>query len=131
MIEGNGHQIRDFIHIDDVVDGLVLAGENSKLSNEIINLGTGKGKAIKELATSLTANLKMEKGRPFEIKALVANTCRMKAKLGLKIKRSIDELPKMIESEMTANDSRADFTKWLRKYDLRQAPWLFKIRYDI
>jgi UDP-glucose 4-epimerase len=41
VINGNGEQTRDFIHVKDTVRGLLLAYENEASRGEIINLGTG------------------------------------------------------------------------------------------
>ena len=47
-ITGDGTQKRDFTHVDDIVDGLVLAGEN--ICNTEFQLGTGVEYSILELA---------------------------------------------------------------------------------
>lgn len=44
---GDGSQIRDFIHADDVAKGMIYAVENE--INTPINLGSGKGVSIKEV----------------------------------------------------------------------------------
>ena len=44
---GDGSAIRDFIHADDVADGMLFAVENK--ITEPINLGSGKGYSIKEV----------------------------------------------------------------------------------
>jgi nucleoside-diphosphate-sugar epimerase len=46
---GSGEQQRDFIHIDDVVEG-VLATYQQLVPGEVLNLGTGRGVSFKELA---------------------------------------------------------------------------------
>ena len=48
---GDGSPIRDFIHADDVADGILLCYE--KKITEPINLGSGKGVSIKELVDTL------------------------------------------------------------------------------
>jgi GDP-L-fucose synthase len=53
-IQGNGLAIRDFIFADDVVDGMILAIE--KNFSEPLNLGSGIGYSIKELAKYITNN---------------------------------------------------------------------------
>ena len=44
---GDGSQIRDFIHAEDVADGMIFAVENK--ITEPVNLGSGEGNSIKEL----------------------------------------------------------------------------------
>ena len=48
-IWGSGNQQRDFIHIDDIVDG-VLATYNALKPGEVLNLGTGVGVSFRELS---------------------------------------------------------------------------------
>ena len=52
---GDGSPIRDFIHSKDVALGMLLAVE--KNINEPINLGSGKGVSIKEIATTIAQNI--------------------------------------------------------------------------
>jgi len=50
-ITGDGEQTRDFIHTDDIVSALIAAGESSRVGKgEIINIGTGHGTSVNELA---------------------------------------------------------------------------------
>ena len=48
-ITGDGEQRRDFTHIDDIVDGLILTSENETCWDEI-ELGRGNNHSINELA---------------------------------------------------------------------------------
>jgi GDP-L-fucose synthase len=52
---GDGSPIRDFIHSTDVARGMMLAVE--KGINEPINLGSGAGVSIKEIAEAVAANI--------------------------------------------------------------------------
>ena len=52
---GNGSPIRDFIHAKDVARGMMLAVE--KGINEPINLGSGSGITIKQLAETVAENV--------------------------------------------------------------------------
>ena len=52
---GDGSPIRDFIHAQDVARGMLLAVENG--INEPINLGSGTGVTIKEIAEIVVANI--------------------------------------------------------------------------
>lgn len=45
---GNGSQIRDFIYVDDMVDGLLLTIEKHSYA-DAINIASGKGTSIREL----------------------------------------------------------------------------------
>src|SRR3990167_1293565 len=59
---GDGSPIRDFIHARDVARGMMLAVENG--INEPINLGSGTGVTIKEIAEIVVANIP---GGPVEL----------------------------------------------------------------
>lgn len=55
---GSGEQQRDFIHIDDVVEG-VLATKDLMAPGSVLNLGTGRATSFKELANMACDILKM------------------------------------------------------------------------
>ena len=48
-IFGNGKQERDFIHVDDVVKGIILSMESKKAVGKILNIGTGKTISINKV----------------------------------------------------------------------------------
>ena len=61
IIFGDGSQIRDFIHVNDVAKANLMA-MNSKSSNLIVNIGTGNAISILELANMIinTSGLKID-----------------------------------------------------------------------
>ncbi|RUA18069.1 MAG: NAD-dependent epimerase, partial [Alphaproteobacteria bacterium] len=61
IIFGNGLQIRDFIHVEDVAKANLLAMESNS-SNLIVNIGTGNAISILELANMMinASGLKIE-----------------------------------------------------------------------
>ena len=68
IIFGNGSQIRDFVHVNDVARSNLMA-MNSKSSNLIVNIGTGNAISILELANMIInkSGLKIE---PIFVEAL-------------------------------------------------------------
>jgi len=50
VVFGNGEQIRDFVYVDDVVDALVAAATAKNVDRAIINVGSGQGTSINQLA---------------------------------------------------------------------------------
>jgi len=50
VIFGDGSQVRDFIHVDDIADATILAAEKQSTIGKAINIGTGKPTTIKQLA---------------------------------------------------------------------------------
>ena len=55
-IEGDGHQKRDFIYIDDVVDSLYLLSNIKNTKYKIFNIGTGKSMSIIEFVKIFRKN---------------------------------------------------------------------------
>lgn len=49
-IFGDGQQVRDFVYIDDVVDALVTAATAQGVDQHIVNIGSGMGTSIEQLA---------------------------------------------------------------------------------
>jgi UDP-glucose 4-epimerase len=52
-IIGTGKQCRDFVHVSDVVEALVLLGKKDDANGEVYNLGLGKTVSILELANMI------------------------------------------------------------------------------
>lgn len=53
-IWGSGEQLRDFIHIDDIVEAVLATKDKLKLG-EVLNLGSGEGTTFREIATEAQA----------------------------------------------------------------------------
>ncbi|MCG3220184.1 MAG: GDP-mannose 4,6-dehydratase [Candidatus Heimdallarchaeota archaeon] len=53
IIEGDGNQTRDFVHIKDITAAIELALENKHITNKTINIGSGEPTTILELANLL------------------------------------------------------------------------------
>lgn len=52
-IYGNGKQLRDYLHIDDLVEALVLAATREEARNQTFNIGYGAGVSILDAAMSI------------------------------------------------------------------------------
>lgn len=50
IVHGNGMQLRDYIHIDDLCEALLLVGQSEKANGEVYNCGSGKAVVFKEMA---------------------------------------------------------------------------------
>ncbi len=59
-ILGTGKQCRDFVHVSDVVEALVLLGEKKGINGEVYNLGLGKTVSIIELAKMILTILNLQ-----------------------------------------------------------------------
>jgi UDP-glucose 4-epimerase len=60
IINGDGSQTRDFIHVDDVCKCIVNAIKNP--CNRVIDIGSGIGTSIKDLAMSISDNIQYKEG---------------------------------------------------------------------
>jgi len=88
QIYGDGKQTRDFIYIDDVVEGLILAATKSEGNGEVYNIASGKETSINELVDLLNnvlgKNIKPEHVDPVpgDIRFSVADVSKAKQELG-------------------------------------------------
>lgn len=57
VIYEDGLQTRDFIHIDDIVQGMLLALEKPEADYQVLNLGTGNPTSIIQVAEMLSQHL--------------------------------------------------------------------------
>jgi len=57
IITGTGNETRDFTYIDDVVNGIILAGTKPGGRNELFNLGTGKETKISVIAKQIIKHI--------------------------------------------------------------------------
>jgi nucleoside-diphosphate-sugar epimerase len=93
-----GDQIRDFVHVDEVTDGILRAAATDRSRGQVIDLGTGRGISVREaiaLACRITGGTVIP--RPGALPAnghepprLVANTERTRAILGWAPSRSLE-----------------------------------------
>ena len=64
QVYGDGKQIRDFIHVSDVVRATLLALEENSVRGKTLNVGTGKPTTINKLATTVAALAGKRNTRP-------------------------------------------------------------------
>jgi UDP-glucose 4-epimerase len=85
-IFGDGHAVRDYLYVEDVVDANVLALE--KGSGEMVNLGTGVGTSVNDIVRELQAITGFAEGaihdpaRPGEVQRIYLDASRAKQMLG-------------------------------------------------
>jgi UDP-glucose 4-epimerase len=102
VIFGDGEQTRDFIHVSDVVEAIMLSFRNEE-ARGVFNIGSGKGITINHLANLILKlmgreNLKpiYAQSRPGDIRNSVADITKAKRKLGfnpkVELKLGIKEL---------------------------------------
>lgn len=94
-IFGDGHAVRDYLYVDDVVDANVIALE--KGSGEMLNIGTGVGTSVNDIVRELKTILSFaedalhEAPRPGEIQRIYLDASRAKQVLGWAPKVSFAE----------------------------------------
>lgn len=94
-IWGDGSVIRDFIFVDDVVEGMLLALEKAPPCVPI-NLGTGRGVTIKKIAQTITniiptkPKLEWDIGKPTGDPVRILSMKRAENLLGFKAKTSLE-----------------------------------------
>jgi len=84
----DGSQSRDFLHIDDAVEAIIMCLENKKSRGQILNIGTGKPKIIKRVIEMVKKFSKggqpqygMFKLRKFDIPKIYPNINKAKNKI--------------------------------------------------
>ena len=53
VIYGSGEQTRDYVYIDDVVDALIVAGEQDDVDRQVINIGAGVETSVAGLVAAI------------------------------------------------------------------------------
>lgn len=93
IVFGNGEQKRDFVHVDDIVEGTMksLSGPPGTY-----NLGTGQATSIKDLAELLIDKIRpgvrprFVRGQPGELRFSIADISAASSRLGFRPGRSLN-----------------------------------------
>jgi dTDP-L-rhamnose 4-epimerase len=108
LIFEDGRQSRDFIHVSDIVDGIVRALESDDAVGHAINLGTGRPTTIDEVAEALSRGLgvdiepeRVSQYRAGDIRHCYADSARAERLLGFR-------------AAVTLEEGMADLVTWLR-----------------
>lgn len=92
-IEGDGSQFRDFVHVSDVARAFVLAAQTDAARGAAINVGTGEGVSVAEVAeiASPGGARAFAPARANDLRGTLADTCAAKRVLGFEAKRDFRE----------------------------------------
>jgi dTDP-L-rhamnose 4-epimerase len=103
----DGRQARDFIHVSDIVNGILLALESDAAVGQAINLGTGVPTTVREVAEVISEGMGLEiepelnsQYRAGDIRHCYADTTRARELLGF-------------EAKTRFADGMADLMGWL------------------
>ena len=94
-IVGDGNQTRDFIHVYDLVDAIILAAQKTK-NCEIYNLAGGKEVSVNYIADIISDKKVYIPKRPGEPDRSLADISKIKSELNWEPKISIDAGIKML-----------------------------------
>jgi dTDP-L-rhamnose 4-epimerase len=82
----DGEQTRDFSFVEDIARSNLLAAETDKLDGSPVNVGSGVGVSIREIAETISNSLKIDiapevngEFRPGEMRHLTSDTTRIRA----------------------------------------------------
>ena len=82
----DGEQTRDFSFVEDIARSNLLAAETDKLDGFPVNVGSGRGVTIREIARQISGTLKIDippetngEFRPGEMRNLASDTTRIRA----------------------------------------------------
>jgi UDP-glucose 4-epimerase len=97
IIYGDGAQTRDFVFVEDVARAFEIAAEKKKSNGQVINIASGKGTTVKQLAQGVAKAIKKKlepvykDPRPGDIRHSVAFVLKAKKILGWETKISLTE----------------------------------------
>ena len=116
-IFGDGEQTRDFVYIDDVIEGWISALNNPAAAGRVFNLGSGRSLSINRLADSVAAafghapgsyRIDRAPGRPGEQRKVQADIREAKSVLGWEPRTSFEEgLAKTVQWARDDADAQA------------------------
>ena len=105
IIFGDGSQVRDFVHVEDVARANLMAMQ-SDVSNGFFNIGTGESISIKEIAqkmidiSKLKLNLRFEAPLKGDIEMSEADISLVRESLGWEPKTTLDDWLRKIVPEL-------------------------------
>ena len=135
MVFEDGGQLRDFVSIHDVVDGLVLMLETPGADFLPVNLGSGTRISILEVARTLSGlvgksiePLVLNTGRTFDVRHIFADITRARATLGFAPTITFEQgMAELIEWTRSNPEGSADFfdkaLRELRERGLLAGDW--------
>ena len=128
LIFEDGEQMRDFVHVDDIVSANMLAMERAESNGHVINVGCGKPITIRKVAEILAQSLKKDvlpvitnKYRAGDIRHCYADLTKAQALLGyvpqVSHEEGFRELAEWLKGQ-NAEDKAETMLKELSSYGL-------------
>ncbi|HUA75979.1 MAG TPA: NAD-dependent epimerase/dehydratase family protein [Solirubrobacteraceae bacterium] len=98
IIFEDGEQSRDFIHVSDIVRGILLALESDAAAGHAVNLGTGRPSTVAQIAHALSAGMdadiepiRREQYRAGDIRHCFADPTRARELLGFEALTTLED----------------------------------------
>ena len=95
-ITGDGTQRRDFTHVDDIVEGLILTSESEDFELDYVELGRGHNHSINELAEMFGCGYTYIPKRPGEAEVTLCDTSLAKKDIGYEPKINLEDYIKSV-----------------------------------
>jgi dTDP-L-rhamnose 4-epimerase len=112
LVFEDGNQMRDFVHVSDICQGLTLAMKSERANDEIFNVGTGNPISINKVAEIICNKINPEikpkitnTYRVGDIRHCIADISKIKSKLGY-------------EPRMNFQDGIETFINWINHEDV-------------
>ena len=98
-ITGDGFQRRDFTHVDDIVEGLILTSESEDFDLDIVELGRGHNHSINELAEMFGCGYTYIPKRPGEAEVTLCDISVAKRDIGYEPRINLKDYIEEVISE--------------------------------
>ena len=98
-ITGDGFQRRDFTHVDDIVEGLILTSESEDFDLDIVELGRGHNHSINELAEMFGCGYTYIPKRPGEAEVTLCDISVAKKDIGYEPRINLKDYIEEVISE--------------------------------
>jgi len=98
-ITGDGFQRRDFTHVDDIVEGLILTSESEDFDLDIVELGRGHNHSINELAEMFGCGFTYIPKRPGEAEVTLCDISVAKRDIGYEPRINLKDYIEEVISE--------------------------------
>ena len=112
---GDGFQVRDVLHVHDLIDAMIAARHmRSSIRGEVYNVGGGMARTVSvtellcecERRTGLPLHLEYAAVRPGDQPLYISNTDKLEAQTGWKARRSLPDILDSIEAFWHENRDR-------------------------
>lgn len=124
-IEGDGSHYRDFIHVSDIVEGLILSAQSETLHGDAVNLGSGTAFSVQDVANLVSSEQKHVDPRMNDLEGTLADTCKMRRLLNYKTKKDFKSEMGFMAKETIAGN--VFHQSWLTPALALSAPHLLPI----